>query len=105
MDAPAEPLLLTDTTFRDAHQSLFATRMRSNDILAMANLVSHRAAGSLQPRDVGRRHVRLIAAFSAWKIPGSGCSRCAKRFPTSAFRCCCGHPMRLATPAYPDNVV
>ena len=26
--------LLTDTTFRDAHQSLLATRVRTNDILA-----------------------------------------------------------------------
>jgi pyruvate carboxylase len=33
----AQPqLLLTDTTMRDAHQSLFATRMRSADMLAIA---------------------------------------------------------------------
>ena len=35
-------LLLTDTTFRDAHQSLFATRMRTYDMLAIANFVAHR---------------------------------------------------------------
>ena len=29
-------LLITDTTMRDAHQSLFATRMRSTDIVAVA---------------------------------------------------------------------
>ena len=29
-------VLLTDTTMRDAHQSLFATRMRSHDMLAIA---------------------------------------------------------------------
>jgi pyruvate carboxylase len=29
-------VLLTDTTFRDAHQSLLATRMRSHDLLAIA---------------------------------------------------------------------
>jgi pyruvate carboxylase len=29
-------VLLTDTTLRDAHQSLFATRMRSHDMLAIA---------------------------------------------------------------------
>ena len=29
-------VLLTDTTMRDAHQSLFATRMRSHDMLAVA---------------------------------------------------------------------
>ena len=33
----AQPqVLLTDTTMRDAHQSLFATRMRSTDMLAIA---------------------------------------------------------------------
>src|SRR6185312_17389687 len=33
----AQPgLLITDTTFRDAHQSLMATRMRSADMLAIA---------------------------------------------------------------------
>src|SRR5260370_908873 len=35
-------LLITDTTFRDAHQSLMATRVRTHDMLAIANLVSHR---------------------------------------------------------------
>lgn len=32
-----KPLLLTDTTFRDAHQSLLATRVRSYDLLAVAD--------------------------------------------------------------------
>jgi pyruvate carboxylase len=35
-------LLVTDTTFRDAHQSLFATRMRSYDMLAVADAVARR---------------------------------------------------------------
>src|SRR5581483_9081716 len=35
-------LLLTDTTFRDAHQSLMATRVRTIDMLRIANYVSHR---------------------------------------------------------------
>src|SRR5689334_20167267 len=35
-------LLLTDTTFRDAHQSLLATRVRTYDMMAIANFVSHR---------------------------------------------------------------
>jgi pyruvate carboxylase len=33
-------LLVTDTTFRDAHQSLLATRVRSFDMLAIANAVA-----------------------------------------------------------------
>ncbi len=35
-------LLLTDTTFRDAHQSLLATRVRTYDMLALANFTAHR---------------------------------------------------------------
>ncbi|MGC1188445.1 MAG: pyruvate carboxylase [Candidatus Acidiferrales bacterium] len=35
-------LLITDTTFRDAHQSLLATRVRTRDLLATAPAVAHR---------------------------------------------------------------
>ncbi len=37
-------LLVTDTTFRDAHQSLMATRVRSYDMLAVAGAVAHHAS-------------------------------------------------------------
>ena len=38
-----KPLLVTDTTFRDGHQSLLATRVRSYDMLAVADAVAQRA--------------------------------------------------------------
>ncbi len=38
-------LLVTDTTFRDAHQSLMATRVRSYDMLACAGALAHQAPG------------------------------------------------------------
>jgi pyruvate carboxylase len=38
-------LLFTDTTFRDAHQSLLATRVRTYDMLATADAVARRAPG------------------------------------------------------------
>lgn len=38
-------LLLTDTTFRDAHQSLLATRVRTYDMLAVADAVARRSSG------------------------------------------------------------
>ena len=34
--------LLTDTTFRDAHQSLLATRVRTHDLLKISPFVSHK---------------------------------------------------------------
>ncbi|WP_335870472.1 pyruvate carboxylase [Bacillus sp. 2205SS5-2] len=36
-----ESVLLTDTTFRDAHQSLLATRVRTSDLTHIANETSH----------------------------------------------------------------
>lgn len=33
---PKNPLKIMDTTFRDAHQSLLATRMRTEDMLPIA---------------------------------------------------------------------
>ena len=37
----AKDVAVTDTTFRDAHQSLLATRMRTRDLLHVARHVSH----------------------------------------------------------------
>ncbi len=38
-------LFVTDTTFRDAHQSLLAARVRSYDMLGIADAVAHMAPG------------------------------------------------------------
>ena len=38
-------LLLTDTTWRDAHQSLLATRVRTRDLLAIAPYTAHALHG------------------------------------------------------------
>ena len=40
-------LAVTDTTFRDAHQSLLATRVRTRDLLAAAPAVAHTLPGLL----------------------------------------------------------
>ena len=58
-------LLITDTTMRDAHQSLLATRVRTYDMLAIADSVARRLPESVQPGDVGRRDVRHVDAVSA----------------------------------------
>jgi pyruvate carboxylase len=41
--AKQKRLLITDTTWRDAHQSLMATRVRTYDMLACADALAHRA--------------------------------------------------------------
>ncbi|HYJ74273.1 MAG TPA: pyruvate carboxylase, partial [Kineosporiaceae bacterium] len=43
----ANPVAITDTTFRDAHQSLLATRVRTRDLLAAAPAVARATPGLL----------------------------------------------------------
>ena len=43
-----EQVLVTDTTMRDGHQSLLATRMRSFDMIAIAPTYAHDLAAALQ---------------------------------------------------------
>src|ERR1035437_4609450 len=43
--AAQKRLLVTDTTFRDAHQSLMATRVRTYDMLACAGHLAHEVSG------------------------------------------------------------
>jgi pyruvate carboxylase len=50
--AKQKRLLLTDTTMRDAHQSLLATRMRTFDMLAVAD-ASHVARRTCSPSKCG----------------------------------------------------
>ena len=49
---------ITDTTMRDAHQSLLATRMRTHDIAAVAGGLCQRAAAASVAGMLGRRHLR-----------------------------------------------
>lgn len=47
-DQPRIPLHITDTTLRDAHQSLWATRMRSQDIMGIIDTVDSAGFYSLE---------------------------------------------------------
>ena len=97
-------VLVTDTTLRDAHQSLIATRMRTCDMLSLRPPMRG-AAAALLARMLGRRHLRRGDALPARRTRGSACPTCASACPTSCSRCCCAAPMRSATPTIPDNVV
>jgi pyruvate carboxylase len=65
-------LLITSTTFRDAHQSLFATRMRTYDILTVADASrAGRQIFTAWKCGAGRRSTPRCA--SCMKIRGRGC--------------------------------
>ncbi len=65
-------LLVTDTTMRDAHQSLLATRMRTCDMLAVADALRPRARRPVLARNVGRGHVRHRDAVPQGIVRGTG---------------------------------
>ena len=65
---------VTDTTFRDAHQSLLATRVRTRDLLAVAGHVARMHPGAAVARVLGRRDLRRRAA-----LPGRGPVGAARR--------------------------
>jgi pyruvate carboxylase len=63
------PLRITDTTLRDAHQSLWATRMRTKDIMGIIDAIDQ--CRLLLARGLGRRHVRRLPALPARKSLGT----------------------------------
>ena len=87
-------LLITDTTFRDAHQSLMATRVRTFDLLASAPAVAERLPNLFSLEMWGEPPSTRRCDFCT-KIPGNACGNCEKRCRIFVFRCCCAAPMRL----------
>ena len=69
--ASRSALLLTDTTFRDAHQSLLATRVRTYDMLRDRERRRAPAAEPVLPGDVGRRDLRHRHAVPAGRPVGA----------------------------------
>ena len=96
-------LLVTDTTMRDAHQSLLATRMRTYDMLAIATAYAPHARRTVLAGDVGRGDVRHVDAVPQGVAVGAARPTCASRSRTSSSRCCCGPPTPSATPTTPTT--
>ena len=95
-------LLLTDTTFRDAHQSLLATRMRTYDMLQIAPYYAARHAGLFSLEMWGGATFDTAMRFLK-ESPWQRLAELRERIPTSCFRCCCGPPTPSATPTIPTT--
>ena len=79
-------ITVTDTILRDAHQSLLATRMRTEDMLPICDKLDRVGYWSLE--------VWGGATFDACvrflkEDPGSACASSRRRCPIPACRCCC----------------
>lgn len=91
-----KPLLITDTTFRDAHQSLLATRLRTYDMLQIADAYARLCPELFSLEMWGGATFDTSMRFLK-SAHGSGWPRCASGFPTSCSRCSCARPTRWAT--------
>ena len=103
--ADEKRLLITDTTFRDAHQSLLATRMRTFDMLRVADAVARRTARALLAGNVGRRDLRHRDALPQRSARGSACASLREKVPNICFQMLFRGSNAVGYSNYPDNVV
>ena len=97
-------LLLTDTTFRDAHQSLMATRVRTYDMLAAANYVSHQMSGLYSLEMWGGATFDVALRFLL-EDPWLRLQKLRKAVPNILFQMLLRAANGVGYTAYPDNVV
>jgi len=97
-------LLFTDTTFRDAHQSLMATRVRTYDMMAIANFVAHRLSNLYSLEMWGGATFDVALRFLL-EDPWQRLQRLREAIPNIAFQMLLRASNAVGYTAYPDNVV
>lgn len=97
-------LLITDTTFRDAHQSLMATRVRTHDMLAIANYVSHNLSNLFSLEMWGGATFDVAMRF-LHEDPWMRLRRLREAIPNICFQMLLRASNAVGYTAYPDNVV
>jgi len=97
-------LLITDTTFRDAHQSLMATRVRTCDMLAIAPTVARRAAGLFSLEMWGGATFDTAMRFLN-EDPWDRLRQLRVRIPNICFQMLFRGCNAVGYSNYPDNVV
>ncbi len=97
-------LLLTDTTFRDAHQSLLATRMRTYDMLRVAGFVAQRLH-NLYSLELWGGATFDVALRFLHEDPWARLRALRERIPNICFQMLLRASNAVGYTAYPDNVV
>ncbi len=99
-----ERLLVTDTTFRDAHQSLLATRMRTYDMLRIAPVYAARHAGLFSLEMWGGATFDTSMRFLK-ESPWDRLADLRERVPNILFQMLLRAANAVGYTNYPDNVV
>jgi pyruvate carboxylase len=97
-------LLLTDTTFRDAHQSLLATRMRTYDMLRIAPYYAARLSGLFSLEMWGGATFDTAMRFLK-ESPWQRLADLRARIPNILFQMLLRSASAVGYTNYPDNVV
>jgi pyruvate carboxylase len=97
-------LLMTDTTFRDAHQSLVATRFRTYDMTAIADYVAHRLHGLYSLEMWGGATFDVSMRF-LHEDPWVRLRRLRELIPNICFQMLLRASNAVGYTAYPDNAV
>ncbi|MEY5012457.1 MAG: hypothetical protein RLY69_172, partial [Verrucomicrobiota bacterium] len=97
-------LLITDTTLRDAHQSLIATRMRSYDMLRVAEAIAHRVPQLFSLEMWGGATFDTAMRFLN-ECPWERLRRLREKIPNICFQMLFRGSNAVGYSNYPDNVV
>jgi pyruvate carboxylase len=97
-------LLITDTTFRDAHQSLMATRVRTFDLLATANAVAQRLPNLFSVEMWGGATFDTAMRF-LHEDPWQRLRELRHRIPNICFQMLLRGANAVGYTSYPDNVI
>jgi pyruvate carboxylase len=97
-------LLITDTTFRDAHQSLMATRVRTHDLLATASAVAQRLPNLFSVEMWGGATFDTAMRF-LHEDPWQRLRDLRQRIPNICFQMLLRGANAVGYTSYPDNVI
>ena len=97
-------LLVTDTTLRDAHQSLMATRVRTHDMLAVADALARRAPGLFSLEMWGGATFDTAMRFLN-EDPWDRLRQLRARIPNICFQMLFRGSNAVGYSNYPENVV
>lgn len=97
-------LLISDTTMRDAHQSLLATRMRTVDMTRIAKATSHILQDAFSLEMWGGATFDVAYRF-LHESPWGRLEQLRKRIPNIPFQMLLRGANAVGYTSYPDNVV
>ncbi|KAI9490951.1 pyruvate carboxylase [Zychaea mexicana] len=96
--------LIMDTTWRDAHQSLLATRVRTTDLLRIAPATSHALANAFSLECWGGATFDVAMRF-LYEDPWERLIQLRKAVPNIPFQMLLRGANAVGYTSYPDNVV